>query len=260
MAGRAYAAVQPGASGAPAPPPGTGRLPESATIPLPSLPHRRFPHALRRHRHLHRHARPHARGQRGDHARAPAARQGRARHRQDDAGGRGRARARPAAPAVAHQVDDQGAAGPLRIRRRVAAARFAARRRARRRHRALHQARRAVGGVRSAGARGRADRRGRQGRHRVSERPAARARPHGVLRLRDAADDPRDAPAARGHHVEQREGAAGRVPAPLLLPLHPLSRPRDDDADRRRALSRASRRRCSPRRWKCSSTCARCRA
>ena len=34
---------------------------------------------------------------------------------------------------------------------------------------------------------GGADRRGRQGRHRVSERPAARARPDGVLRLRDAA-------------------------------------------------------------------------
>ena len=50
----------------------------------------------------------------------------------------------------------------------------------------LHQARRAVGGVRERGAGGRADRRDRQGRHRVSERPAARARPDGVLRLRDA--------------------------------------------------------------------------
>ena len=102
----------------------------------------------------------------------------------------GRARARPTAPPVAHQVDDQGAAGALRVRRRVAAARLAAGRRARRRHRALHQARRAVGGVRGERAGRRADRRGRQGRHRVSERPAARARPDGVLRLRDAADDP----------------------------------------------------------------------
>ena len=32
----------------------------------------------------------------------------------------------------------------------------------------------------------------------------------------------RPAPADRDHHVEQREGAAGRVPAPLLLPLHPF--------------------------------------
>ena len=36
-------------------------------------------------------------------------------------------------------------------------------------------------------AAGAADRRDRQGRHRVPQRPAARARPHGVLRLRDAA-------------------------------------------------------------------------
>ena len=129
-----------------------------------------------------------------------------------------------AAAAVAHQVDDQGAAGPLRIRRGVAAARLAAGRRARRRHRALHQARRAVGGVRGRRAGGGADRRDRQGRHRVSERSAARARPDGVLRLRDAADDPRAAPAARRHHAQQREGAARRVPAPLLLPLHPLPR------------------------------------
>ena len=34
---------------------------------------------------------------------------------------------------------------------------------------------------------GAADRRDRQGRHRVPQRPAARARSHGVLRLRDAA-------------------------------------------------------------------------
>ena len=33
-----------------------------------------------------------------------------------------------------------------------------------------------------------------------------------------------EAPAARLHHVEQREGTARRVPAPLLLPLHQVPR------------------------------------
>ena len=88
----------------------------------------------------------------------------------------------------------------------------------------------------SRDAGGGADRRDRQGRHRVSERPAARARPHGVLRLRDAADGPGAAPAAGGHHLQQREGAARRVPAPLLLPLHQVPRQGDDEAHRRRAF------------------------
>ena len=46
----------------------------------------------------------------------------------------------------------------------------------------------------------------------------------------------------RRHHLEQREGAARRLPAPLLLPLHPLPRRRDDEPHRRRALTPASRR------------------
>ena len=47
-----------------------------------------------------------------------------------------------------------------------------------------------------------------------------------------------DASAGGDHHLQQREGAAGRVPAPLLLPLHPLPRSRDDGAHRPGALSR----------------------
>ena len=41
----------------------------------------------------------------------------------------------------------------------------------------------------------------------------------------------------RHHHLQQREGAARRVPAPLLLSLHPLSRRGDNAQDRRVALS-----------------------
>jgi hypothetical protein len=51
-------------------------------------------------------------------------------------------------------------------------------------------------------------------------------------------DRSRDAPSDHHHHQQQREGAAGRLPAPLLLPLHPLPRRRDADAHRRRALPR----------------------
>jgi hypothetical protein len=85
---------------------------------------------------------------------------------------------------------------------------------------------------------GAADRRDRQGRYRVSQRPAAGTRPDGVLRLRDRADRDGAHPAHRHHHLEQREGTAGRVPAPLFLPLHPLSRHGDDEADRRGAFPR----------------------
>src|SRR3546814_11249164 len=54
--------------------------------------------------------------------------------RSDDPRARDRARDRKAADRMACQIDDQGAAGPLRIRRRLAAARFAARRRQGPRH------------------------------------------------------------------------------------------------------------------------------
>ena len=156
--------------------------------------------------------------------------------------------ARPAAAAVAHQVDHQGPAGPLRIRRGEPAARFAAGRRAREGHPQLHRQGRAVAGLHCRRAGGAADRRDRQGRHRIPERPAARARPHGVLLLRDARAGPRQAPAGGLHHLEQREGTARRLPAPLLLPLHQVPRRRDDEEHRRRCTSPASSRSCWPRR------------
>ena len=81
-----------------------------------------------RHQGLCRHRRPQGRRQRLDRARAPAADQGRARHRQDRTGGGSRQGARRAAFDLAHQVDHQGAAGPVRIRRGVALARQPARR------------------------------------------------------------------------------------------------------------------------------------
>ena len=53
------------------------------------------------------------------------------------------------------------------------------------------------------------------------------------FRLRDARDGARHPAPGSDHHVQQRKGAARRVPAPLLLPLHPLPGPRDDGAHRR---------------------------
>ena len=107
---------------------------------------------------------------------------------------------------------------------------------------------------------GAADRRDRQGRHRVSERPVARARSHGVLRLRDRREHQGEAAPDRDDHLEQREGIAGRLPAPLLLPLHQVPRRRHHEPDRRRALPRTSRSAWSRRRCASSSRCARCPA
>ena len=56
--------------------------------------------------------------------------------------------------------------------------------------------------------------------------------------LRDARAGQGQAPSAGLHHLQQREGTARRVPAPLLLPLHQVPRRRHDEADRRRALPR----------------------
>ena len=128
------------------------------------------------------------------------------------------------------------------------------------RHPQLHQARQAVGRLRRRRAAGAADRRDRQGRHRIPERSPARARSHGVLRLRDRRDREGAAAADRHHHLEQREGTARRVPAPLLLPLHPLSRRRHHAGDHRGAFPRHQAAAGRRRRSSCSTRCARCRA
>ena len=57
-------------------------------------------------------------------------------------------------------------------------------------------------------------------------------------RLRDGRDGEGRAAADRRHHLEQREGTARRLPAPLLLPLHQVPRCRDMQRDRRRAFPR----------------------
>ena len=168
----------------------------------------------------------------------PSAHQGRTRDRQDPARAGDRRRARGAAARLAHQIDDAGAAGPLRVRRGLAPAGFPARRLTRFRHPQLHPAWQALGCVHLAGAPGAADRRDRQGRHRISQRSLARTRSHGIPRLRDRRDDQGRAPADRRHHFQQREGTARRLPAPLLLPLHPFPRRRHDAGDRGGALSR----------------------
>jgi MoxR-like ATPase len=96
---------------------------------------------------------------------------------------------------VAHQVHHQGAAGALRIRRGLAPARQPARRRARARHRNYIVRGKLWEAFESRAAPvllideiDKAD-------IEFPERPAARTRPHGVLRLRDAARRSRPAPA-----------------------------------------------------------------
>ena len=143
-------------------------------------------------------------------------------------------RARQAAVPLARQVDDQGPARPVRVRRGLPPARLAARRRQGPRHPQLHHPGPAVGGVRAT----------RQAVLLIDEIDKADIEfPNDLLleldRMEFYVHETREmikarAAADRDHHQQQREGAAGRVPAPLLLPLHPLPRRGDDDAHRRR--------------------------
>ncbi len=162
---------------------------------------------------------------------ASAAGQGRARRQQDAAGAGDRLGDRRALRRLARQLNHPRPAGALRIRRRLAAERFAARRPARLQHRQLHPPGQTVGGVHIAVPASAPHRRDRQGGHRVPRRSPARTRSE------DGRDDPRQPPSDRHHHLKQGEGAPRRVPAPVFLPLHPFSRRRDDARDRRVAFS-----------------------
>ena len=74
----------------------------------------------------------------------------------------------------------------------------------------------------------------------------------------DRRADHRRASADRGHHVQQREGAARRVPAPLRLPLHRLPGQGDDDRHRAGASSRRRRRTVASGACSASIGCAIC--
>mmetsp|Transcript_3665 Transcript_3665/g.6757 ORF Transcript_3665/g.6757 Transcript_3665/m.6757 type:complete len:202 (+) Transcript_3665:215-820(+) len=83
-----------------------------------------------------------------------------------------------------------------------------------------------------------ADRRDRQGGHRVSERPFAGTRSDGILCLRNRRDGQSAGASDRHHHLQQRKRTARRLPSSLFLPLHPLPRHRGHEEDRGGASSR----------------------
>ncbi|MGH1558732.1 hypothetical protein ACRAWD_15680 [Caulobacter segnis] len=168
----------------------------------------------------------------------------RARHRQDRCSPtRSRSGAGPAAAQLAHQVHHQGAAGPLRIRRGVAACATAQ-----------------LGDERvSRTSRNYIVKRQALARRSTADEPvvllideidkADIEFPNDLLRELDRMEfycyetgetHPRRAPAGGDHHLEQREGTARRLPAPLLLPLHQVPRCGDDAEHRRRCTLRAS--------------------
>ena len=145
---------------------------------------------------------PRGRGQLRARARAAAAGERRARHRQDAARRGHRRGARPAAHPLAVKSHHPRAGRPLRLRHRAAPLRLALRRRRREGHPPLHQARaRWAQAFAAPRARGAADRRGRQGRPRVPQRPAPRARPDALPRHRDRRRDRRARAPGRGHHL-----------------------------------------------------------
>ena len=141
---------------------------------------------------------------------------------------------------LAHQVDDQGAAGALRVRRGGAPARRPARRR---------RACTTSPTTSCAASCGRPSRAETRPVLLIDEIDKADIEfPNDLLLELDRMEfyvyETRETvvatPAAdRRHHLQQREGAARRLPAPLLLPLHPLPRPRDDGRASSTCITRA---------------------
>ena len=152
-------------------------------------------------------------------------------------------------------------AGPLRIRRGGAAARRPARRRARPRHPQLHQARQAVGRLHRRRAAGAADRRDRQGRHRVSRTTCCRS---SIAWSSTSTRPARRSQARRRPIVVITSNNEKELPDAFLRRcfFHYIRFPdrRDDAGDRRRAFPRhqaaAGRRGAAS----CSTRSATCRA
>src|SRR5438270_770373 len=169
---------------------------------------------------------------------AAAARARRAGDREDAARRGHRVRLGLAPDPLAREVHHAGAGRALRLRHGPAPVRLAIRRRRRQGHPALHQARAARAGVRLARPGRAPHRRDRQGRSGVPQRPLARAGPDAVRRHRDGRRGDRARASRDGDHLERGEGAAGRISAPLRLPLHRVPREGLDGAHRPRPPSR----------------------
>ena len=88
--------------------------------------------------------------------------------------------------------------------------------------------------------------------YRVSQRSPARARPHGIPRLRDPGDDRRPAPPGGDSSRPTTRRSCPTRSSGAASSLHPLSRAGHHGTHRRGPFSGPSRRRSSRRRWSAS--------